>query len=303
MREILNKASFALVVLMGSALCGCPAPNSYATPRTVDPGHVAHSVALEGLGYQNTLQGDDPSTPDERETEFRTGGFIPTFPSYQVRIGVADRFDIGVHLHNLSSLGADFKYNPVKGVFDLALDPGFQWFTFGSGSTGANGEDDTVHIFYFHVPLMMAVNPTDWFTVVLTPGFTYGLFVGEIFGDNADTTIGGALFRGSLGFQFRVSDKFAIHPEMTILKSFETAGTIISAGIGFNFGSIPGYKDLRDPAGQPDPPQPGAAPQPGGQQPGYPPPGYPPPGYPPPGYPPPGGAPPPAGDPNAVPPT
>lgn len=264
MREILvTKAPFALALGMASALMGCPNPNSYATPRTVDPGRVAHSVAIEGFGYANNVPGDDPDTENVTETEHRVGGFLPTLPSYQIRIGVVDRFDIGVHVHNLSSLGADFKYNPLKGVFDLAIDPGFQWFTI-------SANDQSAHIFYFHAPLMMAVNPTEWFTIILTPGFTYGLFSGDLVGDDADQTISGSLFRGSLGFQFRIGDRFAIHPEFSIMKSLEGSGTLFNAGIGFNFGSIPGYKDLIDPAEQPERPPSGGAPPPGGM----PPPGY-----------------------------
>jgi hypothetical protein len=80
MREILNKAPIALVVLMASALLGCPSPNSYATPRTVDPGRVAHSIALEGIGVAATVSGDDKETLDEQETEQRDRFFLPTDP-------------------------------------------------------------------------------------------------------------------------------------------------------------------------------------------------------------------------------
>ncbi|HZF54335.1 MAG TPA: hypothetical protein VE093_37070 [Polyangiaceae bacterium] len=107
---------------------------------------------------------------------------------------------------------------------------------------------------------MMAVNPTDWFTVVLTPGFTYGLFTSDVFGEAATRSIDGAMFRGSLGFQFRIGERFAIHPEISLLKSFEGAGTVINAGLGFNFGSIPGYKDLSEDPEMPERPRPGAPP-------------------------------------------
>lgn len=107
---------------------------------------------------------------------------------------------------------------------------------------------------------MMGVNLTDWFTVVQTPGFTYGLFTSDVFGEDASRSISGAMFRGSLGFQFRIGERFAIHPEISLLKSFEGAGTVINAGLGFDFGSIPGYKDLSEGPEMSERPQPGAPP-------------------------------------------
>lgn len=62
--------------------------------------------------------------------------------------------DIGAHVHNLSSFGVDLKVNPVRGVFDLAVDPGLQYFYVGS-------DDVSVHVLYLHAPVMLGVNPAD----------------------------------------------------------------------------------------------------------------------------------------------
>ncbi|WP_437579378.1 hypothetical protein [Sorangium sp. So ce887] len=37
---------------------------------------------------------------------------------------MTDMLDIGAHVHNLSSFGVDLKVNPVRGIFDLAVNFG-----------------------------------------------------------------------------------------------------------------------------------------------------------------------------------
>ncbi|WP_437899027.1 hypothetical protein [Sorangium sp. So ce124] len=231
------------VLLFGALLSGCPNPNSYGTPRTVAPGKIAHSVSLESFGYIGETA-ELVENPDTGQAEPRTrtiSGFLPTLPSYQLRAGLTDILDLGAHVHNLSSFGVDLKVNPVRGVFDLAVDPGVQYFYLSSN-------DASVHIVYLHAPVMLGVNPADWFSIVLTPGVTYGLASGDITDDNeAASTADGLLLRGSLGFQFRTSESFAIHPELTMMKSLEGPGVVYNFGIGFNFGALPSYKDLQEP--------------------------------------------------------
>lgn len=231
------------VLLLGSLLSGCPNPNTYATPRTVAPGKIAHSVSLESLGYMGEKEeiDDDPNTTAIETKRTKTSGFLPNLPSYQLRAGLTDMLDIGAHVHNLSSLGVDLKVNPVRGVFDLAVDPGLQYFVVSSNEA-------SVHILYLHAPLMLGVNPADWFSIVVSPGVTYALASGDVATDDeAAASVSGLLLRGSLGFQFRTSDSFAIHPEISMLKSVEGPGLVYNFGIGFNFGALPSYKDLQEP--------------------------------------------------------
>jgi len=232
--------SLPVAVLLGAALCGCPNPNTYQTPRTVAPGKIQHSVSLEGYGATvETVR-----TKDTRETTRQTETvFLPTLPSYQLRVGLGDRVDVGGHLHNLSSLGLDVKVNPLRGVFDLAVDPGVQYFYAGS-------DEASVHVFYMHAPLMLGLNPTDWFSIVLTPGVTYALVAGrsDVNGVNKAAAVDGLLLRGSLGLQFRASNSFAIHPEVTLMKGLEGPGVVYNLGLGFNFGTLPSYEDLAGPA-------------------------------------------------------
>lgn len=282
MRTLTQRTLFTALLAATSALCGCPNPNTYGTPRTVAPGKVSHSVAVEGFGVTGTTTSTTTTTdPDTGETRTTTekkdvGLFLPNLPSYQLRVGVAEKFDIGLHLYNLTSLGADFKWNPIRGIFDLAVDPGFQYFY-------ASNADESVHVLYMHAPLMLAVNPTDWLSVVLTPGVVYGLASADISGEDSVSNATGLLIRAGLGVQFRITDRFAIHPEFTMMKSLEDSNaTLYNFGIGFNFGALPSYADLRGEGEETDRPPPhgpqGAPPGPQGSPPA-PPPEAPPPGY------------------------
>ncbi|WP_437817109.1 hypothetical protein [Sorangium sp. So ce1078] len=144
--------------------------------------------------------------------------------------------DIGAHIHGLSTLGADFKVNPIRGVIDLAVNPGVQFFFFNAPIT------------YLHAPVMLGVNPADWLSIVVTPGITYGYAMGPIPEDeHAVSATDGLLLRGSLGLQLRGVDGIAVHPELTLLKSVEGPEIFFNFGIGFSVGALPSYEDLRAP--------------------------------------------------------
>jgi hypothetical protein len=162
-------------------------------------------------------------------------------PSYQLRIGLNEIVDAGIQLRNLSSPGVDVKWNPIRGFFDLALAPALQYILI--GNTNTTGENVTAHVFYVHAPLLLGINPSSWLSVVAAPGFSYGLDLGELAGDNLASTVRGPLFRGSIGAQFRVWENFAVHPEASVLKSLDGPGLAITGGVGFNFGSIPSFDD------------------------------------------------------------
>lgn len=231
---------FASLVLLAAAplVAGCPNPNTYGTPRTLNPGKVQHTIALEGVGV---LGAPDP-VPNF---------VLPTLPTYQLRVGVADGFDIGVRAAQLSSLGADFKWNFLRSAVDLAIDPGFQ---VGAISAGGN----TVAVFYGHMPLLVGFNVTDWFTIHLTPGLLFVAATSSVDnpgqGADAFASASGVAARGGLGLQFRVSDGFAVTPEFTLMRGFgDGEGFLVNAGLGFSFGAMPDYSDLSGGAAQPGP--------------------------------------------------
>jgi len=291
----LSGLRFAFLGAMATFCLGCPNPNTYTTPRTIGSGRVSHSVAAEAWGFSVADRASNGSTTT-------LTGTVPTFPTYTLRIGIGEYAEIGARLANASSLGADIKVNFLRSSFlDLAIDPSAQLFQMSSSSNGASS---SVSILYLHVPLLVGLNLSRAFTLVLSPGFTYGFASASVASssgqDQASGTIG-MMGRMGLGFDIRMSPGFALHPEITFLRTLESeASTLYILGVGFNFGAMPNYDDVGG-GPPPAPPSPGyyPPPPPGG----YPPPppgGYPPPppgGYPPPpsgGYaPPPPSAPPP----------
>ena len=51
--------------------------------------------------------------------------------------------------------------------------------------------------------------------------------------------------RLGVGFNIRVSNGFAMQPEVTFLRTFEESASLLYMfGIGFNFGSLPSFADL-----------------------------------------------------------
>lgn len=235
-----SKVTFSAVglVVCGAALLGCPNPNTYGVPRTVPAGKVSHTIALEAFNYSV----DQPRAQGGTVTTTREGGTLPMLPSYQLRIGAADRVDIGIQLKNLSTIGADVKWNFLKtSGFDMAIDPGFQFIYF---STSAGGASSSYLLFYGHLPLLLGVNLGETATLVFSPG---AVFVGGSAGTSSDArdaafSTTGVWARFGVGVNIRASEKFAIHPEVTGMRAFDDAATMmIVFGLGFSFGRLPSY--------------------------------------------------------------
>ncbi len=221
-----------------AALCtGCPNPNTYGTPRTTPVGKISHTIAAEGFRYgidSTKLGGRDNSAT------------WPSAPSYQLRVGVLDTLDIGARVANLSSFGADVKWNFIKSeVFDMAFDPGVQVFHISASSGDATSSFTEV---FGHIPLIFGINAGDSVTFVPTAGVTYGMASATASSGSdasAAAMIDGLMFRGGLGINFRISPKFAMQPEVTYLKYLnkdtDPAISWVVFGLGFNFGNLPQY--------------------------------------------------------------
>jgi hypothetical protein len=177
--------------------------------------------------------------------------FTPTLPSVGVRYGLVDGFELGARVSNLDSLSLDGKIRLLKGVFDIAVDPGLQGYYLSvSGSDAANQTtNSSAAIFYFHLPILLGLNVSEAVSLVLSPGFTYGAATTSITsGSNTQQAAGstGVMGRLGAGVDLRLSKKFALHPEITFLKSFtDTEALLYIFGIGFNIGAQPDYSDLR----------------------------------------------------------
>ena len=228
------RTQLLLVAGAAGALLGCPNPNTYGTPRTVEPGKVTHTVAAEAWG----ATGETPGGAS-------VGGTTPAPPTYQARIGVADSVDIGLRLANFSSLGADVKLNPLRGNFDLAVAPGVQWFKITVGTASAS-------VYYLHLPLLLGINLNEMFSIVATPGLLYSVVsgsTGTASGKDAAATTKGVFARFGLGLDIRLANnRFALHPEITAMRNLqgdEGKVTIYMMGLGFNFGSLPKFDDVK----------------------------------------------------------
>jgi hypothetical protein len=243
---------------LGLLASGCPNPNIYGSPRTLPAGKVSHTIAVEGVGYHFTRR----DAYVEQEGLPRTASaatLVP--PSYSLRVGIADRFDFGFRAANMSSLGVDIKGNFLRSeVLDLALDPFVQWSFLGGV--------DTTHV---HLPLLVGFNASPKITVLLTPGMMYGVSSFK-YANDADLSelkqlmgTNGFYARLGLGLDARLSKKFAIHPEITVLKAlnpptdsvFEST-LMYTFGFGFVLGAQPDYSDLAGaapPAASPAPAQ------------------------------------------------
>ena len=231
-------------------LCGCPNPNTYTVPRTLDPGKLQVQVAPEVIGVSvNT-----PTTTTNNMGQVVNGtttetGFLPMVPSAGIRYGIVQNFDFGARLMNFDSLAVDGKVQLVRSTFDLALDPGLQAFY--AGNVGGT----SFGIFYFHMPVLLGFNLSEAVTLVLAPGATFVVATGSATnatGVSAASTATGFLGRLGVGADFRVARNFALHPEVTFMKSFNDSNALIwVAGLGFNIGAQPNYSDM---SGNPPPP-------------------------------------------------
>lgn len=193
-----------------------------------------------GVSYDVTTTNGNGMTTKTNES-----GFAPMVPSFGVRIGLVDGIDIGLRLQNLDSIGADGKFRLVKGRFDLALDPGLQGYYVSINSTGLG-------VIYLHAPVLLGFNVSENVSIILSPGVTFSVASANVANGSGVTgaaTATGFMGRLGLGFDFRVTSRFAIHPEVTVLKQFGDAnGLIYVGGVGFNIGAQPDYSDLAETA-------------------------------------------------------
>jgi hypothetical protein len=214
-------------------LCGCPNPNTYTTPRTLDPGKVQWQIAPEAIGvnYNQTVNGTTQSA----------SAILPMVPTFGARVGMVDGFDMGFRLTNLDSASVDGKIRLVKSQFDVALDPGLQGFYVSANGTAAG-------VLYMHLPVLLGLNLSENVSIVASPGVVYAVVTSTTnsgSGVQGAATASGLFGRLGVGMDFRTSKTFAIHPEITFMRQFSDIDALIYVfGIGFNIGAQPDYSDL-----------------------------------------------------------
>jgi len=209
-------------------LAGCPSPNVYGTGRTIPVGQFQHTVAVEGIGV----------------SAGGAGAYLPTLPTYQFRVGVHDRIDIGARLANLTSLGADAKFNFLRGTLDLAVVPGFTaFYATGSAASGGTSATSSAGVFYGNLPLIVGINAGEMATILLTPGVGVAATTSSTGGPSTSAASATGFYaRMGLGVNVHFDSGFAVHPEVTFLY-FPNGGAIVySTGVAFQFGASPNFR-------------------------------------------------------------
>ena len=239
LRRLRWLAPAALVVL-----CGCPNPNAYTVPRTLEPGEHQWDVSAEGYGFTTKLtkaaSGSSPASTTHAV------GVTPMLPSFGIRYGLADGIDFGARIENFFSLAGDLKFRLVKGSVDLAVDPGAQAI-YATVST-SSGPSEAAGVFYLHAPLLIGININDLVTIVAAPGIAYSITTNAIPAASNAEQAGAStelLARLGLGVDVRLTEHVAVHPEVTCLKGFTSTETLMCVGgVGLNLGAQPSYADL-----------------------------------------------------------
>ena len=223
------------------ALSACPNPNTYTTPRTLDPGTVQWQLAPEviGVNYKATYGSTDANA---NLIKTNVSSVWPMLPTFGARIGVTEGFEVGLRIPNHEPIAGDLKIRLLKGPFDIALDPGLQFYY---ASVNGNG----FAVVYLHAPVLLGINLSEKVSLVLSPGLVYAdntasrIVPTGVAGSSAAT---GFMGRLGVGVDFRVRPNFAVHPEITLVRQFTGSQDLLLcvAGIGFNFGAQPNYSDL-----------------------------------------------------------
>jgi hypothetical protein len=206
--------------LLALLLPGCPNPQTYSPPRTLAKGESSHAIALEAYELRS---GSD---------RLRLPG-----PTYVYRHGLSDELDLGLRAVNMSSLGVDLKYNFLRSDVDLAVNPGAQFAIVGL-------DNDRSPFLMLDLPLLVGINAAPEVTIVLGGG---GAFISGDALDEPETQAldEEALFaRGTLGLDLRFTQRFAVHPSVTIFHGLSSGeSSVILAGCAFRIGG-PAYQGL-----------------------------------------------------------
>jgi hypothetical protein len=230
-------------------LCGCPNPNAYTVPRTLEPGDLQIVLAAEAYGFGTRIAG--PASAASSNPTSTVWGATPLLPTIGIRYGLAEGVDVGARFENFQSVAGDVKLRLLRGLLDMAVDPGLDAIYVDTGITNPNSTTVTrsAGVFYLQAPLMLGLNFSDSLTLVASPGLAYAIATGPLAGASHAEQAGAStalLARLGLGVDVRTSDRFAIHPELTCMRGFNSAQSLLCVvGLALNIGAQANYDDLR----------------------------------------------------------
>ncbi len=226
------------MLLAGVALLtGCPTPNMYTTPRTLPPGEVQQTFSADTWG-RNVPRGQRGSSDPV---------VLPTIPTYTIRLGVAERAELGIRLAQGGTLpGAEMKLQLVRGSVDLAILPRIE----ATLDPFTNRKDSLQGLVYLYAPMLLGLNVSENLTLVTGGGLLYG--GGGIDRSSSSTDKQASYFApvgGMASFTFgvdvRTGKGFAVHPEISVLRHLKDDAILTMAGVGFTFGHAVSYADVR----------------------------------------------------------
>ena len=205
------------LLLLGS-LTGCHSANSYAVARTLSPGQVSGTLALEGYQIQRTSHLTTGEPFPQRKSE--SNAFI--LPTGMISYGASRRVEVRGSLRDLYSLGLDVKVQFLRGPVAMAVMPGGQV---------------NPRVAMATLPLLIDLRVDDWLTFVVSPGLAAGARL-----DSSATTAqpDGLYGQIGLGVRLKVTERTSLHPEITLMRSLTDPSTQwITVGLGLIGPSAP----------------------------------------------------------------
>ncbi len=134
-----HAARLSCLVVIATLVTGCPSPNMYTTARTLPRGKMAHMVSVETLG----------AAVDNSQTDVEGSVALPSMPSYELRYGASDNFELDARVTLGLTLGLRGKYNFLRQrTVDLAVAPGVQYF-------GISSNESALRVFHGSLPLLV----------------------------------------------------------------------------------------------------------------------------------------------------
>jgi len=209
-------------VVLVLACVSCTAQNVYTTPRTVGDDRSQWTAAPEMVF---TTLGRKP--PCVRDDDFDACPIREkVFPAMQFshRVGIGERFEIGVFFPN--GVGADLKWHALHaGPFDLALMPRVSFAARTLRSREPPDDSLAFSGMFVQMPILASIE-VGRVTFVVSPGPVELLdFTGRI-------THGA---RVGFGIQWRVGERLAIHPEITMTDEYAGRAELNAGTLGLGF--------------------------------------------------------------------
>ncbi len=182
-----------LAVVAALACAGCPSLAQHQTPETVAPGKWQLAVSGGGSLYRDTQQ--QATTPA---------------PAAEIalRRGLARDLDAQASAY-LWGLDAGVKYRFLDGAWSAAIAPrlGFSRFVTTTSTV------DSLYV-WGHLPMIFGRRLGPSLTLVFGPRMLYGMYAPAT-GGRAH----GLGFGGFAGFEVRLTSRFRLLPEVSILRS------------------------------------------------------------------------------------